>query len=84
MFRDDIGGSIIGRITVGVALALLVGGTSPWWLTWLTKGEKTPILPTGVGTVFDPPSNVRETPNGRILCSVQEATVINLQSEVGD
>jgi hypothetical protein len=32
----------------------------------------------GVAIVFDPPSNVRESPNGRILCSVREKTTINI------
>lgn len=85
MFRDDIGGSIIGQITVGVVLAVLVGGTSPWWWSWFKNNpNKEPVSPTGVGIVFNPESNVREEPNGKILCSVREKITINLYDEVGD
>lgn len=35
---------------------------------------------TGVAIVFDPPSNVRVSPNGAILCSVKEKTTINIYS----
>lgn len=38
----------------------------------------------GVAIVFDPPSNVRELPNGNFLCSVRERTTINIYSSVGD
>ncbi len=33
---------------------------------------------TGVAIVFDPPSNVRESPDGAILCSVRQKTTINI------
>ncbi|AFZ49818.1 hypothetical protein [Dactylococcopsis salina] len=36
------------------------------------------ISSQGVATVFDPPSNVRETPNGTIICSVREVMNIDL------
>jgi len=32
----------------------------------------------GVATVFDPPSNVRATPNGQIICSVRQVITIDL------
>ncbi|MDJ0598407.1 MAG: hypothetical protein QNJ37_06160 [Crocosphaera sp.] len=38
----------------------------------------------GVAIVFDPPSNVRKTPNGDILCSVRERTKINIYSSHGN
>ena len=34
--------------------------------------------------VFDPPSNVRETPNGKILCSINKPTDINIYGHSGD
>lgn len=34
--------------------------------------------------VFDPPSNVRQSPNGDFLCSIQERTTINIQGLTGD
>lgn len=37
----------------------------------------------GVAIVFDPPSNVRETPNGKILCSVREPATINIYGQQG-
>lgn len=37
-----------------------------------------------VAEVFDPPSNVRLTPGGEILCSVQVPTVINIYEQIGD
>jgi len=33
--------------------------------------------------VFDPPSNVRASPNGSILCAVRERSTINLYGSVG-
>ncbi|MGK7957741.1 MAG: hypothetical protein AB4063_21185 [Crocosphaera sp.] len=54
-----------------------------------TQSEQTsPSSPktstVGVAIVFDPPSNVRKTPNGDILCSVRERTTINIYSSHGD
>lgn len=46
--------------------------------------EKANISNSGVALVFDPPSNVRTTPNGNILCSVRNKTTINIYSSVGD
>lgn len=36
------------------------------------------VSKTGVAIVFDPPSNVRDSPNGKILCSVRARTTINI------
>jgi len=36
----------------------------------------------GAAIVFDPPSNVRVSPNGEILCSVKERTTINIYGSV--
>ena len=45
-------------------------------------------LPTrstsGTGIVFDPPSNIRATPNGAILCSVTSRGTIPIQGRDGD
>lgn len=37
-----------------------------------------------VARVFDPPSNVRTSPNGSALCSVRNITDINIYSSTGD
>lgn len=42
------------------------------WLVWAEDNGMSPRI----ATVYDPPSNVRLTPNGEILCSVQEYTTI--------
>jgi hypothetical protein len=38
----------------------------------------------GVAIVFDPPSNVRSTPNGQILCSVRTRGSINIYGQEGE
>jgi len=38
----------------------------------------------GAGIVFDPPSNIRATPNGAILCSVTSRGTIPIQGREGD
>ena len=38
---------------------------------------------SGAAIVFDPPSNVRVSPNGAILCSVQRKTTINIYGSSG-
>lgn len=38
--------------------------------------NRSPDFPGDIATVIDPPSNVRRTPNGEILCVVQESTDI--------
>ncbi|WP_058999420.1 serine/threonine-protein kinase [Leptolyngbya sp. NIES-2104] len=42
------------------------------------------ISKAGVATVFNPPSNVRVSPNGAILCSVREKRNINVYDLKGD
>lgn len=42
-----------------------------------------PISIARTATVFDPPSNVRESPNGVIQCSVTKRTTIKILSSVG-
>lgn len=52
-----------------------------------TQSIQTPAPATssaGSAIVFDPPSNVRNAPNGGILCSVRERTTINIYEKVGD
>lgn len=36
------------------------------------------------GLVFDPPSNIRVSPNGAILCTVSEKRIINISSTLGN
>lgn len=36
------------------------------------------------GVVFDPPSNVRDSPNGNVLCSINDVTSIDLYGSTGD
>lgn len=38
---------------------------------------------SGVARVFDPPSNVRTSPNSNILCSVRNVTNINIYGSTG-
>jgi hypothetical protein len=42
-----------------------------------------PTSSAGVALVFDPPSNVRVSPNGQILCSVRKRTSINIYGSTG-
>lgn len=42
------------------------------------------ISSSGAGIVFDPPSNIRSTPNGSILCSVTSRGAIPIQGRQGD
>ncbi|WP_246140398.1 hypothetical protein [Euhalothece natronophila] len=57
-------------------------GNANWEITTYpvaTSGNgQSPTSSQGVARVFDPPSNVRETPNGRIICSVRQVTMIDL------
>jgi hypothetical protein len=39
---------------------------------------------TSTAVVFDPPSNVRVSPNGGVLCAVRQRTSINLYGSTGD
>lgn len=41
------------------------------------------ISKTGVAIVFDPPSNIRKSPSGEILCSVREYKTINIYGSPG-
>ena len=92
MSGNGKGDSVLGQIIVTVVITILVGGTAPWW--WQEffgdkdKGSSpTPpssnVSKTGVAIVFDPPSNVRKSPNGEILCSVRERTTINIYGSTG-
>jgi serine/threonine protein kinase, bacterial len=58
------------------------------------SSPSTPIVPTpktlpvglaktGVANIFAPPSNVRKSPNGEILCSVSQKKLINLYGTTG-
>lgn len=48
-----------------------------------TQRTSTPVTsPTGAAIVFAPPSNVRATPNGAIICSVRSVTNIDIYGSV--
>lgn len=49
-----------------------------------SKAPEDSISKAGVATVFNPPSNVRVSPNGAILCSVREKRNINIYDLQGD
>ena len=42
------------------------------------------VSSSGVAIVFDPPSNIRATPNGAILCAVTSRGSIPIQGQTGD
>lgn len=48
----------------------------------LNSASSTPSQ-AGTAIVFDPPSNVRKSPSGKILCSVQKKTTINIYGVEG-
>lgn len=48
-----------------------------------TAGEPA-VSSSGAGIVFDPPSNIRSTPNGSIVCSVTSRGTIPIQGREGD
>jgi hypothetical protein len=55
-----------------------------------STAEAAPLIPVNsaepavqTALVFDPPSNVRATPNGEILCSVDASTYINIYENSG-
>ncbi len=47
-------------------------------------GGRPEISSSGVAIVFDPPSNIRTSPNGSILCSVTSRDSIPIQGRDGD
>lgn len=50
-----------------------------------TPTQPTPqISKAEVAIVFDPPSNVRQSPNSNSLCSIRERTTINIYGSIGD
>ena len=49
----------------------------------ISQGEQTGTS-SGVATIYDPPSNIRVRPNGRILCSVPtKGALISIQGQEG-
>ncbi|WP_013320222.1 SH3 domain-containing protein [Gloeothece verrucosa] len=50
----------------------------PVALSLFTNITKVAAQPSGQAVVFDPPSNVRVTPNGAVLCSVRTVSPINI------
>lgn len=51
--------------------------------SFLSTGASIQTPAPGVALVFDPPSNVRGTPNGNILCSVRTRQAINIYGREG-
>lgn len=47
-------------------------------ISLITNMPKVTAQPMGQGVVFDPPSNVRVSPNGAIMCSVTTVAPINI------
>ena len=47
------------------------------------RDSSSAVSSTGTAIVFDPPSNVRVSPNGEILCSVKERTSIRILGAEG-
>ena len=77
------------KITIWVASITVVGtlGTAFFnnWDKIFYKPANLPVTSqSGVAIVFDPPSNVRSTPNGKIICSIRERTKINIDSSLED
>ena len=56
-----------------ISLTLLLSHYFP-----VLESQKITAQPINQAVVFDPPSNVRMTPNGRIICSVNRVTPINI------
>jgi|GEM_PF-1781236 len=48
------------------------------------RSDAPAISSSGAAIVFDPPSNVRTTPNGGILCSITSKGTIPIQGKRGD
>ena len=51
--------------------------------SYLSTGASRQSAAPGIALVFDPPSNVRGTPNGNILCSVRTRKAINVYAKEG-
>jgi hypothetical protein len=58
--------------------------TTHWEInTYPVAQRPTPVTsPTGAAIVFAPPSNVRATPNGAIICSVRSVTTIDIYGSI--
>jgi hypothetical protein len=50
----------------------------------ISSGGEATVSPFGAAIVFDPPSNIRSTPNGSILCSVTSRGTIPIQGREGE
>lgn len=50
----------------------------------VVSGDGPAVSSAGAAIVFDPPSNIRSTPNGKILCSVTSRGSIPIQGVEGD
>lgn len=83
--------AIAGIFGLLVAVLALMRDTFDYKVSWIPVQSNTPtpisqdngISKTGIAIVFDPPSNVRKSPNEEILCSVQEKKTINVYGSTG-
>ena len=65
------------RLTVIGAIIIFLAGLTSRWLT-LNQSPKLADKSIKLATVFDPPSNVRATPNGTVLCSIDNIFQITI------
>jgi hypothetical protein len=58
--------------------------TTHWEINTYPVAQKPTLVtsPTGAAIVFAPPSNVRATPNGAIICSVRSVTTIDIYGSI--
>jgi hypothetical protein len=83
--------AIAGIFGLLVAVLALMRDTFDYKVPWIPVQSNTPtpisqdsgISKTGVAIVFDPPSNVRKSPNEEILCSVRERKTISIYGSTG-
>jgi hypothetical protein len=83
--------AIAGIFGLLVAVLALMRDTFDYKVPWIPVQSNTPtptsqdsgISKTGVAIVFDPPSNVRKSPNEEILCSIREKKTINVYGSTG-
>lgn len=83
--------AVAGILGLVIAILALVRDTLDFTISRSSEQSQTSLLvsqggrisKSGVAIVFNPPSNIRESPNGEILCSVQKQTTINIYGSTG-
>ena len=83
--------AVAGIFGLLIAVLALMRDTFDYKIPWISAQNNTPtpilqdnsISKTGVAIVFDPPSNIRKSPNEEILCSVREKKTINIYGSTG-